>query len=360
MLKKAAALFVVCASIAPWIGCGTTTGHYLYAALPSASEFAAFREDPNSGILTLLSFSPVTAGPGVHAVVVHPSKKYLYATNAGEIPTGDVSVYAVSTGGVLTETGSRAQAGITPTLMVIDKAGQYLYVGNSGSQDISVFSIDPSTGFLTAVTQAGGAPTASLGLAPLNMALAPSGNVLYVTGAGEPGSIEIFNISAGQLQFSGIAQPGGNPYGLAIDPSGAHLYTANFKDGTISEFSINSDGSLTEISGSPLNEGYPSPVALLIDKSGKYLFVANQQSSGNIAVYTIGSDGGLTVLGNSPFGTGANPSVLATDPGGNYIFVGNQTSPAIESFSLNTSNGTLTQVGTYPVGSAPSSIAVSP
>ncbi len=360
MLKKAAAVFVLCASIAPWIGCGTTTGHYLYAALPSASEFASYREDPNSGILTLLSFSPVTAGPGVHAVLVHPSKKFLYAANSGEVPTGDVSLYTVSTAGVLTEMTPRAQAGTTPSLLAIDSTGSYLYVGNIGSEDISVFSIDGTSGVLTAVPQLGGAPTARLGIAPLNMALAPSGNVLYVTGGGVPnGFIEVFSISAGVLTFVETVQPGGNPYGLAIDPSGAHLYTANFSDNTISEFTINSDGTLTEISGSPLGETYSSPVALLIDKSGKYLFVANQGSA-NVAAYTLGSDGGLAVLSNSPFATGTNPSVIASDPRGNYLFVGNQSSPSIESFSLNTSNGTLTQVATYPVGNATTSIAVSP
>ncbi len=364
MLKKVAALFVVCASVAPWIGCGTTTGHYLYAALPSASQFAAFREDPNSGILTLLSFSPITAGPGAHALVVHPSKKFLYAANAGEIPTGDVSVYAVSTGGVLTESGSRVQAGTTPSLLAIDSAGSFLYVGNIGSRDISVFSIDASGQTLTPVPQQGGAPTAGLGLVPLNIALAPSGNFLYVTGGGVPnGVIEVFSINAGVLTFVNTAQPGANPFGLTIDPSGTYLYTANFGDNTISEYTIASDGTLTEIQGSPLGEaaGSTSPVALLIDRSGKYLFVANNQSSGNVAAYTIGSDGGLTVLGNSPFTSIANPSVLATDPKGDFIFVGNQSSTAsIESFSLDTSNGTLTQVATYSIGNATTSIAVSP
>ena len=361
MLKKAAALLVVCAGIAPWIGCGTTTGHYLYAALPSGSELAAFREDPNSGILTLLSFSPVTAGPGVHAVVVHPSKKFLYAANSGEVPTGDVSLYTVSTGGVLTEITPRAQAGTTPSLMAIDSSGSYLYVGNTGSQDISVFSIDGTTGVLSAVPQQAGAPTARLGLAPLNMTLAPGGNVLYVTGAGSPGYIEVFSITAGVLSFVEVVQPGANPYGLVIDPTGKYLYTANFSDNTISEYTIASDGTLTEISGSPIGETYSSPASLLIDKSGKFLFVANSQSSGNVAAYTIGSDGGLLVLGNSPFTTIANPSVLASDPSGHYIFVGSQSSSSsIESFSLNTSNGTLTQVATYPIGNSTTSIAVLP
>ena len=114
-----------------------------------------------------------------------------------------------------------------------------------------------------------------------------------------------------------------------------------------------------QIWGSPIGESYSTPVALLIDKSGQYLYVANAGSS-NLGAYSIGSDGSLTLLTNSPFGTGAQPSFIASDPSGKYLFVGNQSSPAIQSFSLDASSGTLTSVATYSVGNTPSSIAVTP
>ena len=86
-------------------------------------------------------------------------------------------------------------------------------------------------------------------------------------------------------------QTGKTPFGLTIDPGGKFLYTANSEpDNSISEFTINSDGSLTQLANSPVGESYSSPVALLVDKSGKYLYVANQGSS-NLAGYSIGSDG---------------------------------------------------------------------
>ena len=62
MLKKAAALFFVCASIAICVSCSTTANRYLYAAIPggAAGEIVAYREDPNSGALTQLAGSPIT------------------------------------------------------------------------------------------------------------------------------------------------------------------------------------------------------------------------------------------------------------------------------------------------------------
>jgi 6-phosphogluconolactonase (cycloisomerase 2 family) len=195
------------------------------------------------------------------------------------------------------------------------------------------------------------------------MKLSPNGNTLYVTGAGSPaGFIEVWSIASGALSGSPVVTQtgvGANPYGLTIDPSGSYLYTANFSDNSISEFSISSvDGSLTPLSGSPISQTFSSPLALLVDASGKFLYVANQGSA-NLSAFAIGSDGSLTVLTNSPFAAAAQPSFIAQDPSGKYLFVGNQSSPVIQSFRLD-STGTLTSIATYSVGNTPFSIAVSP
>jgi len=351
MLKKAVALFLVCTGLALCVSCGKSSNNYLYAAIPTASEILVYREDPNSGALTPLSSSPFSAGPGVQSIAIHPSKQFLYAANSSE---NDISLFVISSTGGLTEVTPRTPAGATPAFLVMDSAGSFLYVGNAESNNISAFSISSSSGALTPV----GAPT-PIGISPLNMALSPSGNFLYVTGAGSPGYIEAFSLNAGALTLVKVTTTGTNPYGLAIDPSGAHLYTANFGDNSISEFTINPDGSLTQLSGSPFGEAYSSPISLLVDHSGKYLYVANQ-GSGNLGAYAIGSTGGLTLLTTSPFTTNAQPSLIATDPSGRYLFVGNQKSSAIESLSLDPGTGALAEVGSYAVGNTPKSIAVVP
>jgi 6-phosphogluconolactonase len=354
MLKKAAALFLVGASLATWLGCTTNSSTYLYAAIPAASQIVVYREDPNSGLLTVLVGSPITAGPSVQSIVIHPSKKFLYAANTGE---NDVSLFNISSGGGLTEVTPRTIVGSAPTLLAMDTAGSFLYVANSGSNTISVFSIGTSDGKLTPVAAA--FPTGSN---PLNMKLSPSGDVLYVTTLGNPGNIEAFsNPSSGNpTPVNGSPFTAGtNPYGLVIDPGGTHLYTANFSDNSISAYTIAADGSLALISGFPLGETFAGPLALFVDHSGKYFYVANEGSN-NVAAYTIGSDGGLTLLTTSPFGAGSQPNFITSDATGKYLFVGNQSSPAIQSFSLDGSNGTLTSVKVYSVTGTPSSIALTP
>lgn len=366
MLKKAAALIVLGVSLGFCLSCAKTANDYVYAAIPATNQIAIYREDPNSGILTQLDNTPVAAGPAVQALAVHPSKKFLYAANSAE---SDISLFTIAKDGVLTEVTPRTpvSAGTqatTPTLLAMDPAGQYLYVGNAGTgfASISVFSINSTNGQLTQVS---GSPFSSI--SPLNMAVAPSGGVLYVTGAGAPGYVESFTIasSTGALSFLQLVEPGGaygtnpgiNPYGLAISPNGSYLYTANTGDNSVSEFSISSSGILSAVNGSPIGLSYTAPLALLVDSTSSYLFVADEGST-NMAGFSIGSDGSLTLLASSPFATNAGPDTIASDTGGNYLFVGNQSSPVVESYSLTKSSGTLETIQKYAVPGTVTSIVV--
>ena len=152
-------------------------------------------EDPNSGVLTQLTGSPITAGPAVASIAIHPSNKFLYAANSGE---GDISLFQISSIGGLNEVTPRTPVtpnGTVPTLLAMDAAGTFLYVGNVGSGNISVFSIDASTGALAAVGTP--FPIGNSSTIMTNLKLSPSGGFLYVTVGGSPGYIEAFSLNQG-------------------------------------------------------------------------------------------------------------------------------------------------------------------
>ncbi|MFZ0957262.1 MAG: beta-propeller fold lactonase family protein [Candidatus Sulfotelmatobacter sp.] len=364
MLKKATALLVVGLSAATWISCGTTESHYVFTALPSANQIAVFREDPNSGVLTTLLNSPFDTGQAPEALLLHPSGKYLYVANSAE---DDISLFSIAQStGIITEIsrtplGSDAQ---TPSLMAMDAAGGYLYVANATSGSLSVLSF-ASDGTLSAPT------TTFLGVKPSGMALAPSGNFIFIgaavpNGQTQSGQIEVWSLTAGVPTLVGLFPTNAansTPGGLVVDSTGTYLYCVNGAGGnSISAFTILSGGILQQFPNSPLGEsGVSAPVSLLIDPSGKYLYVANQGSSssaaGNLAAYSIGSDGGLTILTLSPFTTVKQPTSLAADPNGNYLMVGGQAG-SLEVFLLDPGNGTLGEVATYSPGGFPSSIAI--
>jgi len=371
MLQKALVVVFVLAGIAGCIGCSTTS-HYVYAAIPSTSELAVYREDPYSGTLTELAGTPYTIGDGAQSLVIHPSGKFLYVANPGQ-NENDISLFDIASNGYVTEVPPRksvAPLGTLPKLLLMDPSGNYLYVMNATSDNISVFSIDSNGGALTDIA---GSPFSVGGLTPLNMQLTPDGKFLYVSVAGgQPGStngsIFCFGVSAGALQLLTppfINAEGVNPNGLAIDPSGSYLYVANTQSASISIFAISPQnappGTLTEVIGSPLADIYSGPLALLLDPKGKYLYVANNGSN-NVAVYSISPSTGLPVALTTStsafaFATEGSPSFLVEDPNGNYLFVGNQGNGAgVQAFGVN--GGNLNPLVTYKVGNTPSSIAV--
>jgi 6-phosphogluconolactonase (cycloisomerase 2 family) len=365
MLQKALVLFFVLASMAGCIGCTSTSSHYVYATIPVANQIIAYREDPNSGVLTQISGSPYTVGEGAISLVLHPSGKFLYVANPGQGGTGenDISLFNIASDGILTEVLPRASVAPNasqPQLLLMDPGGAFLYVMNVGSSNISVFSIDSGSGVLTQVANS----PFSIGALPLNMQVTPSGNFLYVSLASQPnGLIATFSVTGGQLSLLGTTSTDGvNPFGLAINAGGTYLYASNSNpSNSISVFSIASSGALALVQGSPISvDPNTSPVAMIFDPSGKYLYVANQGSN-NIAAYTITSTGLPAALTTSTstnaFATESTPSFLVADPTGKYLFVGNQGSGAgIQAFELIT--GSLNSLSTYGVGNTPSSIAV--
>ncbi len=357
MLKKAAAMLLVCAGMATWLSCGKTSNGYVYATIPEPSQIVIYREDPASGVLTALPGSPFAGGPGVIAIAVHPSKQFLYTANSGQ---SDISLYDIASDGTLDEVTPRTSVVGTPLFLVMDTTGAYLYVGCDGPSSVTAFSI-ASGGALTQV----GEPY-QIGTAPLGMAITPGGGFLYITGTSsspaQPGIVQAFSLSAGTLTpvAGSPFTTGRTPEGMAITPDGSFLYIANFGDNTISEFQIGTTGALSGLPESPVGETYLGPTFLLVDNTGSYLYVANK-GSGNVAAYSISSGGTIQVLPNSPFGNGGNPGVLAIDPSGNFLFTGTQGGSLwVQSFTLSTSTGTLVEVGNYPVGTngGPTSLAV--
>jgi 6-phosphogluconolactonase (cycloisomerase 2 family) len=363
------------ASVVSSLSCGKTANHYVYATVPATSQLAVFREDPFSGVLTQLSESPYTVGSGAQSVVIHPSGKFLYVANPGQ-GENDVSLFDIYSDGTVTEVTPRTPTGTLPFVLAMDPAGNYLYVANVLSTNISVFAINATTGALTPVgTNCTQAPQNcspfSINIVPHNMQISPSGNFLYVSGPGQPtGVVAVFSVTAGVLSFVNFTPAADNdPSGLAIDPTGSYLYTANAAASSISIYCIvpapcthpqtppPPPGSLQSVPQSPLADNELHPVALILDPKGSYLYVANQGSN-NVSTYSITSGTGFPVqVTDSPFGSEAQPSFLAIDPSGKYLYVGNQAASAgVQAFGI--ASGSLNSIATYSVGNTPTSIAV--
>lgn len=91
--------------------------------------------------------------------------------------------------------------------------------------------------------------------------------------------------------------------------------------GTIHVFSVNSStGGITEVPTSPFNAGL-TPQGLALDPTGRFLYVANQQSQDVTGFSVDASTGALTELPGSPFRIGNSPEAIGIDPTGRFLYV---------------------------------------
>ncbi len=131
------------------------TGRFAYVINEIDCTITAFSNDPAKGELrelhTLTTLPPKQAmqtGYSGAEVQVHPSGKFLYASNRGH---DSLAVFAIDqTTGRLTYVENEPTQGSTPRGFGIDPEGRYLLAGNQRSDSVVVFRIDPQDGKLTA------------------------------------------------------------------------------------------------------------------------------------------------------------------------------------------------------------------
>ncbi len=76
-------------------------------------------------------------------VLVHPSGRWLYASNRGH---HSIAVFAIDAAGKLRAITHVNSGGRTPRGFALDPSGRWLIAGNQDTHNIAVFSIDPNTG----------------------------------------------------------------------------------------------------------------------------------------------------------------------------------------------------------------------
>ncbi|HUS33432.1 MAG TPA: lactonase family protein [Kofleriaceae bacterium] len=90
-------------------------------------------------------------------IVVHPSGKFVYASNRGD---NNIAVFAINaTTGMVTEVEHESTQGMTPRNFTIDPSGTLLYVANQNSGTVVPLEIDPATGRLSPTASSVSVPT---------------------------------------------------------------------------------------------------------------------------------------------------------------------------------------------------------
>ncbi|MBA4104591.1 MAG: 6-phosphogluconolactonase [Pirellula sp.] len=127
-------------------------GKSAYVVNELDSTVTAMRYDPERGVLEAiqtLSTLPTDAIVDnlTAEIVVHPSGKFLYASNRGH---DSIAMFAINPAtGLLTPLGQHPSGGRTPRHFSIDPTGKFLLSANQDSNNIVVHNIDSASGKLT-------------------------------------------------------------------------------------------------------------------------------------------------------------------------------------------------------------------
>jgi 6-phosphogluconolactonase len=141
-----------------------------------------------------------------------------------------------------------------------------------------------------------------------------------------------------------------------------YVYTANQIGNDVSAYSIDAQGKLRPVPGSPYKAG-SFPVSIAHSPDNRFVYIVNQ-GTGTISAYRIHAENGsLMGVPGSPFATPFHhPDAITVSPDGRHAYVTNEDGNAVMGYHINPDNGKLTLIDNFsvPTGDHPISIAVTP
>jgi 6-phosphogluconolactonase len=318
------------------------------------------------GSLVAMHGSPFNAGgAGTGTIIgsqgslqVTADGRYLLAADAG---SNQISVLRINADGELSPVGGGpvSSDGIEPVSIAIN--GNLVYVANEGDgtsgSNYTGFTLNPG-GHLTPLSDSTVALSNTAN--PGDVFFNSTGTNLVGTEVGTTDSstwlIDSFLVgSDGRLTaapHSPFAAQGAGPFGSEFRPTDpTQLFVSNAhggtNNGTISAFSVESNGNLDSIGTSPYPDNQTAPCWIEISHDGQYLFTVNTAVS-TISRFSIATDGSLTLLGSTPLNdpTGLRPFDARLDPSGGYLYVVDAGRDAVSALSV--SGGDLTELSSSP------------
>jgi 6-phosphogluconolactonase len=381
-LARLVGLAAATAALVGSLGAGTalaagspTVGHvYVNNNSGGHNTIAAFDRHAD-GSLTAIAGSPFNAGgAGTGApfgsaggLQRTADGRYLLATDPG---SDQISVLRVLPNGSLRLADVEDSNGSLPTSIAVHGSLVYVANGGAGGSNYTGFRLNAG-GRLTPIS--GSTFPLPDNALPGHVLISPDGTRLVATRVGPnagPSFLDGFRIGAdGRL----TAAPGSpfaaqriGPFGSAFSPvDDDRLFVSNAHDGpgagSVSVYTVASNGALSAIAGSPFADNQTAPCWVAVSPDGSALFAINTGSS-SISRYAIAGNGTLTLAGSTGMTapTGLRPFDAAVSPDGAYLYVVDAGVAKISAFAVD--GTTLTELAGSPMaipgGAAPFGMVV--
>jgi 6-phosphogluconolactonase len=228
------------------------------------------------------------------------------------------------------------------------------YVGTytrGDSKGIYAFRFDDSTGKLIAMGLA--AATSN----PSFLAVNPTGRFLYAANEENAGSVTAFSITGGKLKpLNTVSSRGAGPCHVALDKTGKWLFVANYNSGSVAAFPVHDDGTLGEASAfvqhsgssvNPQRQAGPHAHSVNVSPDNRFVLVADLGLD-QILTYRIDAAKGLTP--SEPLLTkvtpGSGPRHMAFSPDTRFAYSINEMLATVTVFQYDAAAGSLKEAQT--------------
>jgi 6-phosphogluconolactonase (cycloisomerase 2 family) len=352
------------------------TGSFAYVTNRSSNDIYTYNINATTGALTEVPNSRVPTGAAPGFLVIHTNGRFAYVPNNTD---GTISGFSINptTGALTAIAGGAIAAGTNPTTSVlIHTSGKFLYLRNAGvpntAGSVAAYTINQTSGALTAI----GTPMA-IGVNSGRSVVDPAGKFLFIASqgaAGDNGSLSEFSINptTGALTaLTGVPIWPGKPYTVAVDPSGQYVYVTSAAANTHYSYSLNgTTGALTPLAQGSQLTGRDGPIVLNVYSSmsiptaatysSKFAYVTNGNNPGSIGAYQVNTTtGALSLLDTAAFSTMIEPVAAAVDQNGVSLNVVTRTGNALWSYYI-TPAGPLTNSGSggFTAGGTPTAVAL--
>jgi 6-phosphogluconolactonase len=236
-------------------------GKFLFVANRDSNSIAVFAVGANASLTAVPNAVTI---PTPVALAVTPGNDILFVADRSE---GYVWALQIGASGVLTTSANLPPvvSGSSPSGLAMNAAGTFLYVANRDSENVSGFTIASGGGQIAGtLTPIAGSPYAT-GLGPVAGAVDPSGQFLYVTDQNS-NQVSGYRIRAGTGTLTPLSNSpysaGAGPDYVAISPTNKFLYVSNSGAASISAYKIDpTSGNLIPASGAVPTGASPAGIA---------------------------------------------------------------------------------------------------
>lgn len=311
-----------------------------------------FTVDDGTGLLTANTPSDIAAGSNPWYLTAHPNGNFLYAIDRSGPAIYMYNVDALS--GLLSplSPATIATSASDSLNIIVHPNGKYAYAGFIGGDGIDMFLVDSTTGQLTANTPANLAGCTGNNESVIH----PNQNFFYALCNNE---IRRHSINAdGTLTHLGNITVGGQANGLTITRDGAYMFATSQSNDIIYSYSVNPTTGALSANGSAATSTWANEV--VVDPTGSYAFV-NCWNAGAQVVRQYNISGTGVLSDNTPNSIttgGTSPLHMVIDPLGRYVYVSHTGSNNINMYSLDSGTGLLSSNGLMSAPNSPRGMAL--